>query len=405
MRFARRTVAALQRSQLSVQALTRLSSVVIFLLASWTDQSHLALVALQGTLLAIPYTLIEALVGRPLSAGLVPAGWDLERWARRAAVVTIVPVGAVAYLSALIALPDVTPWSRLAMIAPVLLQLPLEAAFWSTARTRSRQLANLVPQLTAAGTLVAGAVLALTHQRLDVAAVPAQLLVLGWVWLRRGGSPGRTVRPPYLASVRVGSTYCLAAGVDLSYSVALPSVAGRIVGVDAIVVLRAMELAFGPFHVALSASTREDIVGGSASRFLTGTRMFTGVLLVAVSAAVLGSSWVRGVLADELTRVAVGVIALFCVYKAMLAVSTWLSVRHMIRAAPRRFLVSAVGSRVVAFGGLAVSIAVVHRVSGLFLQLAATEAAVVVWYALRARGTPPKLEPERMTTLDPAASA
>jgi hypothetical protein len=67
-----RLVKRLQRSQLSVQALSRLSSVCIFLLASWTDTHHLPLVALQGALLAIPYTLIEALVGRPLSAGLVP---------------------------------------------------------------------------------------------------------------------------------------------------------------------------------------------------------------------------------------------------------------------------------------------------------------------------------------------
>jgi hypothetical protein len=394
MRFMRRSVAALQRSQLSVQALTRLCSVVIFLLASWTDESNLALVALQGALLAIPYTLIEALVGRPLSADLVPANWDLQRWAFRAAAVTIVPVGAVAYLSATIALPDVGLLSRFAMISPVLLQLPLEAAFWSIARTRSRRLANLVPQLTAAGTLVAGAVFALADLPLYVAAVPAQLLVLGWVLLRRAGTPDRRVRPPYLASVRVGSAYCLAAGIDLSYSVALPSVAGRIAGADAIVILRAMELAFGPFHVALSASTREDIVEGRASKLVTGTRALTVVLLAAVCAVLLGSPWVRGLLADELTRVAIGVIALFCLYKAALALSTWLSVRHMIHATPRRFLASAIGSRVLAFAGLAVSVALVRQVTGLFLQLAITEVAVVLWYVLRVRGTPPEPEPQ-----------
>ncbi|MFD0525289.1 hypothetical protein [Paractinoplanes durhamensis] len=62
----------LQGSQLSVQALSRLSSVILFLLASWADGTRLPLVALQGALLALPFTLMESLVGRPVSAGLLP---------------------------------------------------------------------------------------------------------------------------------------------------------------------------------------------------------------------------------------------------------------------------------------------------------------------------------------------
>src|SRR5688572_5930432 len=95
-----RGLSMLQRSQLSVQALTRLCSVYIFLLASYTDEARLAPVALQGVLLAIPYALMEALVGRPLAADRIPEGWDIESWARRAALATMGPVAAAGYLSA-----------------------------------------------------------------------------------------------------------------------------------------------------------------------------------------------------------------------------------------------------------------------------------------------------------------
>jgi hypothetical protein len=388
VRALARAAGHLQRSQLSVQAASRLSSVVVFLLASWTDGRHLALVALQGALFAIPYTLVEALVGRPLSAGLVPAEWDVDRWARRAASATILPVAIVSYLSASLALPHAGPVSRLLMITPVLVQLPLEAAFWSQARTRSRQFANLVPQLVSAGTVLGGVVFAVLHVRIDLASLPAQVIVLGWVLLRRSpGAPGQ-VRPPIWRSVRIGAAYCVAAGIDLVYTVALPSVAGRLVGPQAIVVLRAMELAFGPFNVALAATVREDIVGGRQSRLRTGTRALTVALLVVVSAVVLSSRWVRHLLADDLATVGLAAVAIYCGYKAVTMVSTWLSVRHMIWAQPRRFLVSAIGSRVLALAGIAASVAWVRHTAGLFLQLLVAEALVVSWYYLRMRSTP-----------------
>jgi hypothetical protein len=377
----------LQESQLSVQALTRLSSVCVFLLASWVDTRHVALVAFQGALLAIPYTLIEALVGRPQSAGVVPAAWNVESWATRAAAAVTVPVAAVGLLAISVALPETSVADRLLVIAPVLLQLPLEALFWAMAKTRSRRRANLVPQLVAAGTLLTAAAFAATGVRLDVAAVPVQVVVLAWALATRlPVGPGQ-VRPGPLRSVRIGAAYCTAAAVDLGYAVALPSFAGALAGPAAIVVLRAMDLVFGPFHVALSATTREDIVGGRASRFRTVPRALTVALLVVISAVVIASPAVRGLLSADLAAASLAAVALYCGYKGAVMVSTWLATRHMIRAAPRRFLVSAVGSRAVAFGGLAVAVLWVGSAGDLFLQLAVCEAVVVLWYALRIRMT------------------
>ncbi len=363
----------LQRAQLSVQALSRLSSVVVFLLASWTDSRHLPLVALQGVLFAIPYTLVESLVGRPLSADLVPGQWSVECWARRAALVTVAPVGLVCFLSATLALPGVRPVDRLLMSLPILVQLPLEAAFWAAARTRPRWRANLIPQLTAVGTVGAAALFAAFDVRLDLASLPAQVAVLGWVLVQRGAGE----RPGLLASVRVGAAYALAAGLDLAYAVALPSVAGRLVGVDALVVLRALELAFGPYHVALAATVREDIVAGRRSRLLTGTRVLTVVLLLVVGVVLLASGWVRGLLAEELSAVGLGAVALYWGYKAVVACSTWASIRHMIWAPQGRFLASAIGSRVLAFAGMAVGLLWVRHLTGLFTQLLVVEVAVV----------------------------
>ncbi|WP_123809812.1 hypothetical protein [Micromonospora globispora] len=378
----------LQRSQLSVQALARLCSVSVFLLASWADTERLALVALQGTLLALPYTLMESLVGRPLSAGLVPAGWSLDAWARRVAAAAMLPVGVIGFLSASVALPETGVADRLLMVAPVVLQLPLEALFWSTARTRSTQRANLIPQLVAVGTVLTGVAFAATDVRVDVAAVPAQTAVLAWLLLPGSvpAGPGG-VRPGVWASVRVGSVYCVAAAVDLAYSVALPSVAGAVAGQTAVVVLRALDLAFGPFHVALSASTREDIVAGRDTRWRTGTRGLTVVALLAVSAVVLGSERVRALLAADLATVGTAAVALYCGYKGFLAAATWLATRHMIWAPPRRFLVSAIGSRAIAFGGLAVSAVWAGQVGGLVLQLLLSEALVVCWFLGRIRLT------------------
>jgi hypothetical protein len=377
----------LQKSQLSVQALTRLSSAGVFLLASWADTGHVALVAFQGALLAVPFTLIEALVGRSQSAGVVPRGWDIEAWAIRASVVVALPVAATSLVAVSIALPRTGIADRLLVIAPVLLQLPIEALFWARARTRSRSRANLVPQIAAAGTMLTAVVFAVAGLRLDVAAVPAQLLVLVWAFTGR-----RTTgeKPSAWPAVRIGAAYCVAAAVDLGYAVALPSVAGALAGSPAIVVLRAMELAFGPFHVALSANTREDVAGGRAS---IGARALTVVLLVAVSAVVLTSPWARGLLSADLARASVAAIGLYCAYKGASMISTWLSVRHMIRATPRRFLVSALGSRAAAFGGLAVAIVWVRSPQDLFLQLAVCEFAVVGWYTLRLRTTPPPAGP------------
>jgi hypothetical protein len=377
----------LQESQLSVQGLARLSSVCVFLLASWVDTHHVALVAFQGALLAIPYTLIEALVGRPQSAGIVPPSWHIESWAARAAGAVTLPVALVGFVAVSVALPSTGIVDRLVVIAPVLLQLPLEALFWAMARTRSRRRANLVPQVVAVGTMLTAGAFALAGIRLDVAAVPIQILVLGWAFATRLPVGAGQIRPPWGPAVRIGAAYCTAAAIDLGYVVALPSFAGALAGPAAIVVLRAMDLAFGPFHVALSATTREDVVGGRASPFRTWPRALTVVLLVVISAVVVASPWARGLLSADLARASLTAVALYCAYKCALMISTWLSIRHMIRAAPRRFLVSAIGSRVVAFGSLAVAVLWVRSAEDLFLQLAACEVAVVLWYVLRMRGS------------------
>lgn len=376
-------VGRLQRSQLSVQALSRLSSVYVYLLASRWDTEHLVLVAFQGVLFAVPYTLMESLVGRPLSAGLVPAAWNVESWAKRAAVATVLPVGAIGYLAAYVALPEASHLDRLLMLAPVLLQLPIEALFWATARTRPRRQANLIPQLTAAGTMIGATVFVFSDVRVDVAALPAQLLVLAGVLTLAGARGDGALRPGVWHSVRLGSTYLLAAAVDLSYAVALPAVAGALVGNVAIVVLRALDLAFGPFHVALSATTREDIVAGRASRFATATRALTVAVLVAVSAAVTWSRPVRELFGIALVDVGTGVVAGYCLYKAILMVDTWLSTRHLIWAEPGPFLWSAIGSRVIAFGGVAVATLWVSRLSDLVVQLIVGEALIVSWFLFR----------------------
>jgi hypothetical protein len=323
-----------------------------------------------------------------LSANQVPPAWHVDRWARRASVATVLPVAVVSYIAASVALPQTSPVDRLLMAVPVLVQLPLEAAFWSLARTRSPQRANLVPQLTSIGTLAGAAVFAALGLRMDLASLPAQILVLGWVLLRETAAVPGSVRPSVWRSVRIGAAYCTAAGIDLVYVVALPSVAGRLVGPPAIVVLRAMELAFGPFNVALSASVREDVITGRSSRVLTGTRALTVAVLVAVSAVVMTSAQVRHLLAEDLAKAGLGAVAIYCGYKAVAMMSTWLSVRHMIWASPRRFLVSAIGSRLLTFAGLAVSLAWVSHTGQLFAQVLVAEAFVVVWYWYRMRSTP-----------------
>jgi hypothetical protein len=380
-----RAIQHLQASQLSVQALTRLANVVVFLLASWADSGNLALVAFQGALFAVPYTLLEALVGRPLSAGVVPASWSVEAWATRAATAVALPVGVIGYLAVSVALPGSSVTDRLLVVAPVLLQLPLEALFWAMARTRSRRRTNLVPQLTAVGTLAAGAAFAATGLPLMAAALPAQVLVLGWVLASRSPVAAGQQLPGPLASVKVGSVYCAAAGIDLAYTVALPAVAGALAGQTAIVVLRAMDLAFGPFHVALSATTREDIVSSAKGRWLTGTRLLTVASLLVITAVVVGSTDVRRLLADDLATLGATAVILYCGYKAALMVSTWIATRHMIRARPGQYLLSAVGSRVLAFGALALATLWVSTAEDLFLLLFGCEVAVALWYAVRMR--------------------
>ncbi len=386
----------LQESQLSVQALSRLASVGVFLVASWVDTHHVALVAFQGALLAIPYTLVEALIGRPQSAGIVPPGWDREAWATRTAAVVTLPVAVLGFAAVSVALPHTGVVDRLLVVLPVLLQLPVEALFWSMAANRTRRRANLVPQLVAAGTLVTAAAFAVAGVRLEVAAVPAQLAVLAWA-LGTRPHPAGLSRPGLLAGLRLGVTYCVAAAVDLLYVVALPAVAGALAGPAAIVVLRAMDLAFGPFHVALAATAREDMVAGRGSRFRTGARLLTVVLLAGISVVLLASPQVRGLLADALAAAGLTAVALYCAYKAAVMVATWLSTRHMIRAAPRTYLVSAIGSRAVAFAGVAVGRLWVRTAGALFLQLAGCEFLVVGWFAVRLRtartapATPPAI--------------
>ncbi|MFV2016918.1 hypothetical protein [Micromonospora sp. LOL_023] len=372
----------LQQSQLSVQAATRLTSIGVFLLASWADNGHLALVAFQGALLAIPYTLIEALVGRPQSAGIVPSEWDRQAWATRTAAVVTLPVAAIGFAAVSVALPYTGVVDRLLVVLPVLLQLPIEALFWSLAAVGGRRRANLVPQLVATGTLATAVVFVVVGVRLEIAAVPSQLAVLTWVLVTRVRLVGQT-RPGPLAGVRPGATYCLAAAVDLGYVIALPAVAAVVAGPAAIVLLRAMDLAFGPFHVALAATTREDLVAGRGSRFRTGTRLLTMALLVGISGVLLASAPVRGLLAEALATAALATVALYCAHKATVMVSTWLSVRHLVRAAPSTYLVSAVGSRTIAFVGLAVALLGVRTVGGLFVLLALGESLVAAWFTVR----------------------
>ncbi|WP_019869783.1 hypothetical protein [Salinispora oceanensis] len=384
----------LQQSQLSVQVMTRLANVGVFLLASWLDSEHVAFVAFQGVLLAIPYTLIEALIGRPQSAGIVPAGWDREAWATRTAAVVTLPVAAIGFTAVSVTFPESSIFDRLLVVLPVLLQLPIEALFWSMSATRSRRRANLVPQLVAAGTL-ATAAFATAGLRLEVAAVPAQLAVLAWALSRRQPHAER-IRPGPLTGVRLGVTYCVAAAADLLYVIALPAVAGVLAGADAIVVLRAMDLAFGPFHVALAATTREDLVVGRGSRFRTGARLLTVVLLVGISATVVTSPDVRGLLADALAAASLGTVAFYCAYKAALMVSTWLSTRHMIYSTPATYLASAIGSRAITFTALVVALLWLHTTGDLFLLLAVGELLVVAWFVLRLRltGDPAARPPE-----------
>ncbi|GAB1642012.1 hypothetical protein [Krasilnikovia sp. MM14-A1259] len=391
-----RAAGKLQGSQLSVQALSRLASVGLFLLASWADGTRLPLVALQGALLALPFALMESLIGRPISAGLLPANWDMESWARRTAAVSILPVAVVGCVSAAVALPGASWPDRLLMLTPVLLQLPLEAAFWAKARTESTSRANLIPQVVAIGTLVCGAAFAVAGLRVDVAAVPGQVAVLAWLLLRRAPLAPGTIRPGYRAGFRVGAAYFVTASVDLTYSVALPSVAGALAGPTAVIVLRAMELAFGPFHVTLSATTRDDVVMGRKARWINPTRVLTVGGWAVVSVIVMFSPWVRGLLAADLRALGLVALAAFCAYKGLLMFSTWLSIRHMIWATPGRYLVSGVGSRVIALAGLAVSVAWVDRVPELFVQLLICEALVVAWFAYRIARTP--------HTPDPAAA-
>jgi len=400
-----RVARKLQGSQLSVQALSRLASICLFLLASWADGSRLPLVALQGALLALPFTLMESLIGRPISAGLLPRHWDVESWARRAAAASIPPVALIGCVSAAVALPGFTWTDRLLMLIPVVLQLPLEAAFWARAHTRTTSLANLIPQLVATGTIVCGAAFAVVGLRVDVAAVPGQLAVLAWLLLSRRRLASGAVRPGYWASMRVGAAYFVTASVDLAYSVALPSVAGALAGPEAVIVLRAMDLAFGPFHVTLSATTREDVVLGRKTRWINPTRLLTVAGWAVVSAIVLFSPWVRGLLADDLRRLGFLALAAFCTYKGLLMFSTWLSVRHMIWATPRRYVVSGVGSRVIALGGLAVSVLWVSRTEQLFVQLMICEALVVAWFAYRISRTARLLEPAAVPETTPVTAA
>ncbi|MFC7528588.1 hypothetical protein, partial [Actinoplanes sp. GCM10030250] len=380
----------LQGSQLSVQGLSRLASVVLFLLASWADTEHLPLVALQGILLALPFALMESLIGRPISAGLLPAHWDVESWARRASAATILPVALIAWLSTTVALPEASWDDRLLMLTPVLLQLPLEAMFWAQARTRSTARANLIPQIAAVSTMLAGAAFALTGVRVDIAAVPGQLALLIWLLLlqRRPLPPG-VIRPGYAASLKIGATYFVTASADLAYSVALPSVAGALAGPPAVVVLRALELAFGPFHVLLSATTREDVVLGRRSRWINPVRLLTVAAWAVVSLIVTLSPWVRGLLATDLRALPVTAVAVFCAYKGLLMFATWMSVRHMIWAPPRRYLISGLGSRVIALTTLALALLWVSGVPHFLLSLLLSELLVVLWFTHRLLQTTP----------------
>jgi hypothetical protein len=109
---------------------------------------------------------------------------------------------------------------------------------------------------------------------------------------------------------------------------------------------------------------------------------------VVISVVVTASPDVRRLLSADLAAASLTAVGLYCAYKGGLMVSTWLATRHMIRAAPRTFLISAIGSRTVAFASLAVAVLWVGSAEDLFLQLAVCEVVVVLWFAVRIRTTP-----------------
>jgi hypothetical protein len=129
-------------------------------------------------------------------------------------------------------------------------------------------------------------------------------------------------------------------------------------------------------------------VRGRRSRWINPVRRLTVAGWAVVSVVVTASPWVRGLLADDLRDLGLAAVAVFCAYKGVLMATTWLSVRHMIWAAPRRYLVSGVGSRVIALSALAASVTWVHRVPDLLLSLLISEALVVTWFAVRIARTP-----------------
>src|SRR5262249_51444744 len=120
----------------------------------------------------------------------------------------------------------------------------------------------------------------------------------------------------------------------------------------------------------------------------------TVVLLVAVTAVILGSGRLRSLVAAELAAAGLAPLSVYCGYKAVTALSSWMSVRHMIWAPPGRYLVSAIGSRALAVAGVAGSLLWAGHLTGLCAQMLGAEVVVVVWYYARMRGV--RLEGARM---------
>ncbi|WP_229074099.1 hypothetical protein [Actinoplanes sp. DH11] len=374
----------LQRSQISVQALTRLSSVAVFLIASWSGHSDLVLVALQGTLLAIPYVLQEALLGRPIARGVVPPDWDPRAWATRTALATTLIIAPVVVFVPLIAVPGGGGWAWAATAVPVLLQVWIENRYWLLNRIRSVAAGNLVPQLTAMGTVISAVLLAATGRSVLVAAVPAQLLVLAWAARQcRRGAVSSGIRPALWSSLRPGMSYGFASAVGLMFSVALPTLAGICVGGTAIVVIRALELVFGPFHLLLNASVREDLLRGRISPLFSLPKLLTIGSLLVTAVALAGSSAIRRLVSEDLAATAALTVLVYCAYKLFVLVNTWQGTRHMLNASPARFMVTNLTASAIALFTIAIGAVWIRDLQLYLLLLCGSEMLLITWYALR----------------------
>ncbi|MET0414525.1 MAG: hypothetical protein ABW022_00700 [Actinoplanes sp.] len=379
----------LQATQISVQAVTRLSSVYLFLAASWSGHSNLALVAIQGTLLAIPYALQESLVGRPLARGVVPGQWNRTAWMARTTLTATLLITPVVLVVPAVTVPRAGWQLWLLAAVPVLLQMPVEGLYWLLGKQHRSGCGNLVHQCAAAGTIACATVLALSGHSVLLAAVPAQLLVIGWALGhlrsgdRAGGNRAGGVRPGYLAALRPGSSYSLAAVVSLAFGVALPTLAGVYVGEAAVVVIRALDLAFGPFHLLLNASVREDLMRGRRTPLTDPAKLLAAGALAATGVALIAAAPLRQLISADLAAAGGLTVAVYTGYKLFFMINTWQASRHMLRTTPRRFMTTGIVASCLALVTVAAGGLLAGGLRSYLLVLCGSELLLIAWYAAR----------------------